>query len=566
MVRVLEYALFAILVAANLSLGLYFSFRRTNVGAGSRGTAEEVFLAGRTLKTIPLAASSVASLFSSTGLVGFPAHFYAYGWHLSWGYLTPLVLIPLATHVFVPVLYRLGITSIFEYIRLRFNGNISLTACVIYLFLTQTVGAISIFAASLTLVTAFKAPLFWCNVFIGLTGTLYTALGGLRGVVWMDCMQLFFILFAPITVVSKIIIDSLSANSTVPALTSADLKKYMGNYSFDLTNDETIWACFFGSCALATYRICLDQVVAQRLMACRTLGQARRTACTSTALLFVVYLTGLFLGMALTVWFRGCDPALTGAIQSIDQILPHYINTNLIHVPGFTGLFLAGIVSAGTSTVSSTINSQAAILYVDVIVPRFKNAEHHVLRITRGTALLLGVLMTVYSTICVHMGSLTRIFMMVYNSITAAFVGLCLLALLFPFVHSKGAGVATLVVVAYQLAHITDTIRNGRKPPRMETTLEYCPVNASTIQQKIFALFFSDYSSEGPLAIFHLSHMWASFFSIFACVLIGVIVSALTGGIVIPDLCRCTVGLIVVCGIVVVSSPWSHPTSGGGSL
>ncbi|KAL1439550.1 hypothetical protein MTO96_031976 [Rhipicephalus appendiculatus] len=114
MVRVVDVALFGFLVLSNLSLGLYFSFRKRNTAADSSAARSEVFLASRMLKTLPLAASSVASLFSSTGLVGFPAHFYAHGWHLSWGYMLPPVMIPLATHIFVPVLYRLRITSIFE--------------------------------------------------------------------------------------------------------------------------------------------------------------------------------------------------------------------------------------------------------------------------------------------------------------------------------------------------------------------------------------------------------------------------------------------------------------------
>ncbi|KAH6927437.1 hypothetical protein HPB50_003472 [Hyalomma asiaticum] len=114
MVRALEGALFGCLVLANLSLGLYFSLRKRNTATTSVETRNEVFLASRMLKTLPLAASSVASLFSSTGLVGFPAHYYTYGWHISWGYLMTLATVPLATHVFVPVLYRLRITSIFE--------------------------------------------------------------------------------------------------------------------------------------------------------------------------------------------------------------------------------------------------------------------------------------------------------------------------------------------------------------------------------------------------------------------------------------------------------------------
>ncbi|KAH7937416.1 hypothetical protein HPB49_011990 [Dermacentor silvarum] len=114
MVRVVEYVVFGAFMACNLSLGLYFSFRKTNAGVGTRATTAEVFLGNRLLKTIPLAASAVASLFSSTGLVGFPAHYYAYGWHMAWAYVMPLVFVPLSTHVFVPVLYRLRLTSIFE--------------------------------------------------------------------------------------------------------------------------------------------------------------------------------------------------------------------------------------------------------------------------------------------------------------------------------------------------------------------------------------------------------------------------------------------------------------------
>ncbi|XP_075551397.1 sodium-coupled monocarboxylate transporter 2-like isoform X2 [Dermacentor variabilis] len=417
-----------------------------------------------------------------------------------------------------------------KYIRLRFNATISLAACAIYIFFTQSIGAISIFAASLTLVTVFKTPLFWCNIFIGLSGTLYTVLGGLRGVVWTDCMQFVIALLAPMAVVAKMFIDASAPNSTIQPLTGTDVARYMANYSFDLTNDETIWACSLGTSAMAIYRVCWDQVVAQRLLASRTLKDAQRTAQTSALLLVLIYFTGLFLGVALTVWFRGCDPTLLGEISSIDQIVPYYINTYLMDIPGFSGLFLAGIVSAATSTVSSTVNSQAAILHVDVIAPRYKNAENHVLWITRGTALVLGILMTIYSMLCAHMGSVTRAFLMVYNGITAPFVGLCLLAVLFPFVHSKGAGVATLSMIIYQLCHITTIIRSGRRPPRMAASLDSCPGNESSIVSAINATFVDTHRKlEESFVLFRMSYLWTSFFAIFATLIIGVAVSAVTG-------------------------------------
>ncbi|KAH9382258.1 hypothetical protein HPB48_022187 [Haemaphysalis longicornis] len=107
----IEHVVFGTLVALNLALGLYFSLRRK---ARSADTAAEVFLGGRALRAIPLAASVVASLFSSMGLVGMAGHFYAYGFHLMWNGLTTLFMAPIAAHLFLPVFYDLRITSVFE--------------------------------------------------------------------------------------------------------------------------------------------------------------------------------------------------------------------------------------------------------------------------------------------------------------------------------------------------------------------------------------------------------------------------------------------------------------------
>ncbi|KAH6927470.1 hypothetical protein HPB50_004467 [Hyalomma asiaticum] len=107
-----EYSVFGVLMAANLGVGLYFSRRRKD----HSGTAE-VFLGSRTLRALPLAVSMVATMLSSTGLVGFTGHYYAYGFHLFWNDLTIILLAPLIAHLFLPVFYKLRITSVFEKLR-----------------------------------------------------------------------------------------------------------------------------------------------------------------------------------------------------------------------------------------------------------------------------------------------------------------------------------------------------------------------------------------------------------------------------------------------------------------
>ncbi|CAN8001803.1 unnamed protein product, partial [Ixodes hexagonus] len=106
-----EKLVFGVLVAANLCLGLYFSLvARTR----SASTPDEVFLGSRRLRMLPLAVSVLASMISAIGLIGFSAHYYAYGFHYSWCLLNSMFLVPVVSGVIIPVLYRLKVTSVFQ--------------------------------------------------------------------------------------------------------------------------------------------------------------------------------------------------------------------------------------------------------------------------------------------------------------------------------------------------------------------------------------------------------------------------------------------------------------------
>jgi len=59
-----------------------------------------------------------------------------------------------------------------------------------------------------------------------------------------------------------------------------------------------------------------------------------------------------------------------GRITLSDQILPLYVMDRLKHVPGLTGLFVAGIFSASLSTVSAAVNSLAAVSLEDYVKVR----------------------------------------------------------------------------------------------------------------------------------------------------------------------------------------------------
>ncbi|KAM7304201.1 sodium-coupled monocarboxylate transporter 1 [Ixodes scapularis] len=476
MEKLVEYAVFAVLMVANFGLGLYFSFYKK----AREVTAEEVFLGSNTLKMLPLALSALASIMSSLGIIGVTGHVYAYGLHVYWNHILAPINALIIAYIIIPVIYKLKVTSVFEYLCMRYGNTVGLTACVIYFFLSQTLGAVAIFPAAAAVSTIFGISLNWCSLVIGLTGTIYTALASLRGVVWTDCAQAVLVLLAPITIITKVLYDSYYKDVRLRPLSDMNWKAFAFESSFDLTKEENVWACLFGLSTMYVYRGGIDQMIVQRYLAARNLKDAQRTAKVGTLLLFCYYATAACLGLVMVYWFRDCDPLLSGAITSYDQIVPYYVRKYLDEFPCFTGLFLAGVVSAATSTISSLINSQAAVLYVDILSKCFHLKSNEASKVTKLLAFGVGVTMTAYGMAAPYLGSACRIIMVLYNGATGPFVGLFFLAITFPWANGWGAGISTTVFSILQLWQMLGKTFSGYQPPKMAVTIDYCPANSTS--------------------------------------------------------------------------------------
>lgn len=247
---------------------------------------------------------------------------------------------------------------------------------------------------------------------------------------------------------------------------------------------------------------------------------------------FYMIIIGL-MALALIYWYRDCDPLLTGAIKKFDEILPYYVQQNLLGVPGFSGLFLTGVVSAATSTISSIINSQAAVCYVDVVSPYKKLTNVQVSRLTKGLAFVFGFLMTIYAMIVPYLGSAVRIIMVMHNGASGPFVGMFLLALCFPWANSKGVVVGTVITTAMQFWQMFGKLTYNVHAPRMKVTLDYCALNSSLAGEavKMATISQSDQlSSPYIFPLYRISSYWTVLITTVMTILIGLIVSLMTGG------------------------------------
>jgi len=104
-----DYVIFALLLAASIGIGLYHA-----LSGGRQRTTQEFLLADRSMSCLPISLSLLASFQSAVAIIGVPAEVYAHGtqyWFIGCAYFLGL-LIP--AHVFIPVLYRLHLSSAYQ--------------------------------------------------------------------------------------------------------------------------------------------------------------------------------------------------------------------------------------------------------------------------------------------------------------------------------------------------------------------------------------------------------------------------------------------------------------------
>lgn len=77
----------------------------------------------------------------------------------------------------------------------------------------------------------------------------------------------------------------------------------------------------------------------------------------------------IFSGLVMYAVYKDCDPVKSEKISSNDKLMPYFVVDKLDHIPGLTGIFIAGIFSASLSTISAMLNSLAAIILEDYIKP-----------------------------------------------------------------------------------------------------------------------------------------------------------------------------------------------------
>ncbi|KAJ6652651.1 hypothetical protein lerEdw1_011221 [Lerista edwardsae] len=262
-----DYVVFAGLFLISSGIGVFFAIKERK-----KESSRDFLVGGRQMTCGPVALSLTASFMSAVTVLGTPAEVYRHGAAFILFFIAYTFVIILTSELFLPVFYRSGITSTYEYLELRFNKPVRIAATLIYIVQTILYTGVVVYAPALALnqVTGFH---LWGSVFAtGIVCTFYCTLGGLKAVVWTDAFQLVVMLVGFLTVLIQ---GSLQNGGPINIWENAD------NGS-RLTIFDALYLNLVG--------------------------------------LWIILVCAVFCGLLMYTHFRSCDPWTAGFISAPDQV------------------------------------------------------------------------------------------------------------------------------------------------------------------------------------------------------------------------------------------------------
>jgi len=220
---------------------------------------------------------------------------------------------------------------------------------------------------------------------LGAATLLYTYTGGLRAVVWMDVVQLAVYLAAGTA--ALVVALHLAPGGLAAAAAAGKLR--VVDFGVSLTAPYAFFTALVGGAMLSAASHGTDHLIVQRLLATRSLGDARRALVGSGVIVIAQFALFLLVGAAMWAAF----PA--GHALRSDEVFPRFIITHLAGGPA--GLAVAGLLAAAMSTHASAMNSLASATTNDFYAPLAGRTgdDAHLLRVGRLFTLLWGTILVI---------------------------------------------------------------------------------------------------------------------------------------------------------------------------
>lgn len=351
----LDYTIFGGYLAASVGVGLYSARGPKSLG--------EYFLAGRGMSSVLVAMSVLAALFSGISFLSGPAEVYKNGFAFAYVVLAFFIATPFTAIWMMPRFFQSRYFTAYEFLEERFSLSVRLLASGLFIVRVSLWLGAATYAPALALEKVTGLPLWVTIVTSGALTTLYTALGGMRAVIWTDVTQLLVLFGGQLAIVLVALGKIPGGLGGMWETVNADGRLNL-SVSLNLHDHVNLGGVIIGGSFMHLVQMATDQVSVQRYLTAGGLREAQRSLWIKLWLLLPV--VGIFYstGLVLYAFYKTHgDPLAAGLIEKSDQILPYFVVTQL--PSGLPGLLIAAIYAASMSTISAGLNSLASATVMD---------------------------------------------------------------------------------------------------------------------------------------------------------------------------------------------------------
>jgi solute:Na+ symporter, SSS family len=365
------------IVAAYFALVIVVGFLVARKDAGEK----EFFLGGRSMPTWAVAISLVATMLSSATFVGVPDT--AFGGDLSYLILNigGILAVFIVAILFVPQLYRAGTVTIYGFLAQRFGESARLAVSCAFIFGRMLSSGARLFLASIPLCLLMFGkthPQPWQLIvaisLIGVVGTIYATIGGVRAVVWVDTIQFAIVIGTAILTIGLLlhwiprslpqIVDALAHPPS-----AAPSKLAVVDAAWDFSKPYTLWAAIFASVFLNTAAYGVDQDLAQRFLISKSAFRGGLSVIASQFIGMAVVCLFLAIGLLLYIFYARPDIMGVTHAPTDDKtsIYPWFLLNEL--PTGLAGIAIAGFFAIAQGSLDSAMNALASSIVADVYQP-----------------------------------------------------------------------------------------------------------------------------------------------------------------------------------------------------
>lgn len=343
-----------------------------SLSGGKQKSAKDYFLGSSKVQWWAVCFSIVAAETSSLTFISIPG--LAYLTNLSFlqvtfGYLAGRIFVAM---FLLPAYFKGDLSTAYAFLENRFGAKTRKFASVVFLFTRVAADGVRLFATAIPLKLMLNISYPLAIIIIAIVALSYTYLGGLKGIIWVDVIQMFIYIVGAFIALVVIISSLPNGFNSILSFGLENKKFHVLNTGFNLGISEfikqpyTIFSGLLGGAFLSMASHGTDQLIVQRLLATKELKSAQKAIIGSGIIVILQFALFLVVGIGLYTYYSGASLESLNLIKA-DEIFPKFIIEKVSS--GFSGLIIAGLFAAALSTLAGSISSLSSSAMLDIYKP-----------------------------------------------------------------------------------------------------------------------------------------------------------------------------------------------------